>query len=593
MPEDLTKGLIDTKLREDDRRIPLVEEIFQSIVKSIKTITIYKHNKDRFGEFVEPAFKLLEKFLKQNGALVIKVEPYSFKFMNAEVYKDTDQYSNISYRFFRDGVRRITFKEGLSLNEFLQFVLIVSGQSHISKQAEDTVSQLWLANLENIELTVIEGGVTFVDSEGKENETEKIELDKIVNFLEKKLSSYTNEVVGFARITAADIGMELESIQQIKGLHKKPELIDASTRQIIQKFFVAEDEFGKINRVKRILLAILKSNIDDVELQDVLENYTLIFDYILLLDDISKVAEFIAEIEKELQSVALSFEGRERISQLKQKIVQEINTDLRLERLFQILKVKKICDVNSLKTVVGYLNGNSLSKIPSFIEQIDIQENVALLIDALKQSASDYVDLWTNLLKSKKINLVILALDVIKSLSFEGKVEAVLPLLDSHVPQISLKALEIIAAEDSDASEKGILGYLERYKDLAKENILKVINLVNEDLQANIILRMLLDEDLKIDDSQRFILYTKMADIIKLPQVESYFDAVFNERGSIFTKGKIEEKKRLVIKAFVASPSLIVYQYLIKHATNNNCSDQIRKEILMAAETIKKRLQGK
>ncbi|MGB9598941.1 MAG: hypothetical protein ACPL7I_00185, partial [Myxococcota bacterium] len=77
MNDEIKKRDLETKTdrsSEDDRRIPLVEEIFHNIVKSIKTIAIYKHNKDRFAEFVEPAYRLLEKFLQQNGTLVIKVE---------------------------------------------------------------------------------------------------------------------------------------------------------------------------------------------------------------------------------------------------------------------------------------------------------------------------------------------------------------------------------------------------------------------------------------------------------------------------------------------------------------------------------------
>ncbi len=596
MPDDIQKGIagnITDKSREDDRRIPLVEEIFHNIVKSIKTIAIYKHNKDRFPEFVEPAYRLLEKFLKQNESLVIRVEPYSFRYMNAEVYKNTDQYSNISYRFFRDGVRRITFKQGLSLNEFLQFVLIVSGQSQVSNQAEDTVSQLWLANLENIELTVIEGGVSFSDAEGGENENEKIEMDTIMSFLEQKLASQSNEAIGFARLSASDIGMQLDSVEQIKGLQKKPELIKPEIRQTIQEFFLTENEQTRINRIKRILLAILKSDINDVELQDVLENYVLIMDYILLLDDPAKVAEFLTEIEKESVNTSLTQSSRERLMQLRLRIQQEINTDLRLERIFQLLRNKKIENTESIKTIMDQLNETSYTKIPHFIEQIEIQENLNAVLEILKKPRTNYETIWINLLSSKKMNLVLSALETIKDVEFEGKTDAVLPLLASQVPQIVLKALEIIAADNSEKAEKEIIKYLEQNKISGRDNIIKALNQMNEERQANIILKMLLDENFRLEDSHRLLLYTRMADLIELPQIETYLDSVFNEKGSLFSKGKSDEKKRLLIKALTSSPSLITYQYLIKHSKNENCSDAIKKEILLAADLIKKRLQGK
>ncbi|MGC9044021.1 MAG: hypothetical protein ACP5KG_09215 [Myxococcota bacterium] len=596
MNDEIKKRDLETKTdrsSEDDRRIPLVEEIFHNIVKSIKTIAIYKHNKDRFAEFVEPAYRLLEKFLQQNGTLVIKVEPFSFKFLNAEVYKDTDQYSNISYRFFRDGVRRITFKQGLTLNEFLQFLLIVSGLSQVSKQAEDTVSQLWLANLENIELTVIEGGVFLADSDSTENETEKVEMETIVNFLEQKLSSTSNEAIGFARLSAADIGMELESVQQIKGLKKKPELVSEEDKEIIQEFFLSENEFTRINRIKKILLAILKSDINDIEFQDILENYTLILDYILLLDDISKLSDFFLEIEKESINMTLPQSIRDRILQLRLRLQQEINADIRTERVFQILRTKRVDNIGALKIVLDQFNENTYTKIPKYIEQIEIQENINLILDILKNPRPHFETIWIDLLNSKKLNLVTAALDVIKDINFEGRFEAVKPLLNSQVPQIVIKSLEVIASEGTERAEKEILQYLDANKSTGKDIVLKVIHLLNEDSQANIILKMLLDDEFKIDETQRLVLLSKLADLIELPQVEIFFDSIFNERGTLFTKGKVEEKKRMAIKALSSSPSVITYQYLIKEQQNENSSDTIRKEIAVAADLIKKRLQGR
>lgn len=596
MADDIQKtgqDLSDDRIKEDDRRIPLVEEIFHNIVKSIKTISIYKHNKDRFSEFIEPAYRLLERFLKQHDSLTIKVEPYSFKFLNATVYENTDKYSNISYRFFKDGVRRITFRQGLSLNEFLQFVLIVSGLSQVSKQTEDTVSQLWLANLENIELTVIEGGISFSDSDGNENTEEKVEVDTIVNFLERKLSSQSNDVVGFARISTADIGMELESVQQIKGLQKKPDIVKPEIKQAIQEFFISEDEFTKITRIKKILMVVLKSNIDDIEQQDIFENYILILDYLFLFDDLTKIAELFTEIEKESINMTLPSSIRDRIMQLRMRLQQETNADIRLDRIIQILKNKRIENQESLKTVFDQFTEFSYEKLPKLIEQIEIQENQNAILEILKTPRAGYEKLWCNLLSSKKINLVSMALDVLKEVDFEEKRDAVIPLLKSPVKQIVIKALEILASDNSDISETEIMRYLDQNKLSARDNVIKIIHLMEEETQANIILKLLLDESFKVDDSLRLTLYTKMADLIILPQVESYFDSLFNEKGSLFSKGKLEEKKRLIIKALKASPSLKIYQYLVRHSKNEYCSEAIRREIAAAAEYIRQRLQGK
>jgi|GEM_PF-3298426 len=595
MPEDITKGNIDrsSEKREDDRRIPLVEEIFHNIIKAIKTISIYKHNKDRFSEFVEPAYKVLEKFLKQYENLVVRVEPYSFKFLNAEVYKDTDQYSNISYRFFRDGVRRITFKQGLTLNEFLQFVLIVSGQSQVANQAEDTVSQLWLANLENIELTIIEGGVSFTDSGGDEDAAEKVEMDTIVDYLEKKLSTNTDESVGFARISAADIGLELESVEQIKGLKKKPDIVPPEIKQSIQELFMSQDESAKIQRIRKILFAILKSDINDIEMQDIAENLVLILDYMLLTDDLSKLVEFFSEIEKESQNRTLPTAVTERIMQIRYRLQQELNSDMRIDRILQILKSKRIENPDQIKYIFNLFNENTYTKLPQIIEQIEIQENLTTVIEALKTPRPYFEKVWIGLLNSRKLNLVTTALDTVKDIDFDGKMDAISPLLYSQIPQVVSKALEIIANEGSERAESEITKFMEQKGTEFKDAIIKILPSFNEDMLANTGLKMLLDERFNLNDSQRLFILSKLADNISLPQVEAYFDSIFNEKGTLFTKSRIDEKKKMAIRAVVGSPSVVTYQYLTRHLKNEHCSDAIKKEIAMALEHIKHKLQGK
>jgi hypothetical protein len=595
MPEDITKGRIDRSLdaREDDRRIPLVEEIFHNIIKAIKTISIYKHNKDRFAEFVEPAYRSLEKFLKQYENLVVRVEPYSFKFLNAEVYKDTDQYSNISYRFFRDGVRRITFKQGLTLNEFLQFVLIVAGQSQVANQGEDTVSQLWLANLENIELTVVEGGISFTDSESGEDSAEKVEMDTIVNYLEKKLSTSTDESVGFARISAADIGLELESVEQLRGMKKKPDIVPAEVKQSIQEIFMSQDESVKVQRIKRILLALLKSDLNDMEMQDIVENLVLILDYLLLYDDLSKIVDFFREIERESQDRSLPVAITERIMQVRYRLQQELNADIRIDRIVQILKSRRIDNPEQIGYIFDLFNENTFTKLPQLIEQIEIQENLTSVVETLKNPRPHYEKVWIGLLSSKKINLVTTALDVVKEIDFEGKAEAIAPLLYSQVPQIVTKALEVVANYEDDRAESEINKFIEQRGVEFKDAIIKALPSFNEDLLANAGLKLLIDERFKLNDSQKMMILSRLADNISLPQVEAYFDSLFNEKGTLFTKSKVDEKKRMAIRAIMGSPSVATYQYLTRHLRNEQCSDSVKKEISLALEHIKHRLQGK
>ena len=107
----------------------------------------------------------------------------------------------LSYKFFKDGIRTLVFHPDITVEELVQFTMIAL--SDPDRGAEDLNAQLWKAQIKHIEYIMVEG---FRMDEFSEEEVQ-VEVDKIVDFLQQRLRSNSNDYLRFARVTEQDLEM--------------------------------------------------------------------------------------------------------------------------------------------------------------------------------------------------------------------------------------------------------------------------------------------------------------------------------------------------------------------------------------------------
>src|SRR5688572_32156626 len=98
-------------------------EAFRLLLKGIKNIGIYRHAENRFAEFLQPAHEALTAFLEEYEILPLKLLPYSLEYKKQAIYEDQNK-ENLTYKFYRDGMRFLMFRRGLPVDELLRFVII-------------------------------------------------------------------------------------------------------------------------------------------------------------------------------------------------------------------------------------------------------------------------------------------------------------------------------------------------------------------------------------------------------------------------------------------------------------------------------------
>lgn len=348
------------------QRLELARAFAFHLLKGIKQIGIYRHNEGRYPEYLAPAHKALTAWLDTHGPLVVRVEQQNLMLGEGALFSED---TTVAYRFHRDGVRRLIFRPGFTPNELVSFTLIAVSDGD---RGEDLLAQLWRAGLEHLETVAVEG---FQVDDVSEDQVQ-VEVDDIVGFLQGRLQGQTGDVFRFARLSADDLDVSLEGVEQLRGAVVRGQPAAPALKAKLQKEISDEENrfFPKLEEVLFQLLAAAPA-----EAPQYTELFTQVVDALLLQEDFTGLAQIGARLRALEQQVP----GEEGPAALRTALCSRMCEDQRVVRVAEILRSRKPAQP---KEVLAYLQGLDARAAPvllSQLETVEVPESRQLLIDAL------------------------------------------------------------------------------------------------------------------------------------------------------------------------------------------------------------------
>jgi hypothetical protein len=94
----------------------------------------------------------------ESGELVLDVHPFELLRDGEVVYREEDRERSLSFRLFRDGVRRLTFRPNVPWDELLSFLEILAVRYvGVRQQEEDVITLLRKGEFKGIGFSAVEG----------------------------------------------------------------------------------------------------------------------------------------------------------------------------------------------------------------------------------------------------------------------------------------------------------------------------------------------------------------------------------------------------------------------------------------------------
>lgn len=141
----------------------LIKNLIEASVKAKKFVRAYPENNPIYIKTINNTFKKFTEALNHTGDIALHIKQYEILFHDKQVYYNPERHDNLSLLFFKDGLRELTFKKGLTIEELEAFLRVISLDERELIE-DDIVTLLWEKDFRHIKY-VIDDTVLEEDNE--------------------------------------------------------------------------------------------------------------------------------------------------------------------------------------------------------------------------------------------------------------------------------------------------------------------------------------------------------------------------------------------------------------------------------------------
>ncbi|MGZ3447195.1 MAG: HEAT repeat domain-containing protein, partial [Myxococcaceae bacterium] len=354
---------------ENRQRLELAKAFAFQLLKGIKQIGMYRHNESRYTEYLEKAHAAVREYTGRWGPLVFKVEQQNFHLFDQPLFTED---TPLPFKFWRDGIRQFIFRPGLRPDELVTFTLIAL--SDVEKQGEDTVAQLWRSPVDNLEYVVVEG----FKVDGFSDEEVQVAVDKIVEYLYSRLRSHSDDFLRFARVSAEDLELKLEGVEQVRGAVIAGVTASDELKARLQKEIAEEEHSRLFPKLVSSIFQVAEAGVDDPELLE--DMFLQLLDALLLQEDFAIINQIVLKLRAMEDRPGMSG-----IRRLKATFLEKMGEEQRLVRVADVLRTARPGVLPDIGRYLSSLQPTVLPILLDLLETLDAPEHRLVLCDVIAE----------------------------------------------------------------------------------------------------------------------------------------------------------------------------------------------------------------
>jgi len=131
--------------------------LVSALGKAARAFTLYDPGNALVRDFIAE-YRARAEAATAAGVVTLELRPFEIALGQELVYREEDREKSLSFKLFRDGLRRLSFSPGVPLDELVQFLQILAVRFTGVRQAEDdVVTLLRKAEFTRIAFSAVEG----------------------------------------------------------------------------------------------------------------------------------------------------------------------------------------------------------------------------------------------------------------------------------------------------------------------------------------------------------------------------------------------------------------------------------------------------
>jgi len=152
---DLSKGpitLVTTGAATfDEKALERIRDILHKLAKAVSAMKIFPSDHASIRTFADDLTWKFRSFLDVYGKFEIWISEFSFICGDKPVYSDDIPIKSLPFFFYKDGMQKLYFYQGLDGGEILDFLDVITKESRKPAGDSDIVSALWERDLPHIQ----------------------------------------------------------------------------------------------------------------------------------------------------------------------------------------------------------------------------------------------------------------------------------------------------------------------------------------------------------------------------------------------------------------------------------------------------------
>lgn len=548
------------------------------LLKGIKMIGMYRHNEAKYGEFLQKAAIAINEYGKQYGVLQLKVELTNFTLHKQDLFSEDNP---IPYKFYKDGIRQLLFRPGFTVEELTTFTLVAL--SDPDRGADDIHAQLWRAQMPHFEYIMVEG---FKMDEFSEEEVQ-VEVDKVVDYLQRRLRTNNDDYLRFARVTEEDLEMKLDDVEQMRGVVVTGVTATPDMKARLQKDIHEEENSRLFPKLISAVFQVVESGVDDAELLG--DMFTQLLDAMLLQEDFAIINQVVLKLRAMEQRAGADSP----IGILLRTFLSKMGEEQRVNRVGEVLKFSKLKSPHDVVRYLSSLGQDTVPMLLDVLEVIELPENRVLLCDVLINFARVNPDPFVE--KIRTTDRPQMQRDMVYVLDRSNhpeKLKFFQSLLKSKNLALKLEVMGIIARGRTGEARKMIAMMLE---DETMQVRIQAARVLPEfDREKGFMDLMKIVKEKHFDDKkpeEKEGLYAAIGST-GMPGAIAYFSQLLQVKGGLFNKQKVTGDKLLAVAGLGGACTIQTAKLLQEVTEDKSQPPEVIQAARMHLARVRKSLFG-
>ncbi|MBI5043688.1 MAG: HEAT repeat domain-containing protein, partial [Nitrospirae bacterium] len=436
----------------DDAAVPPPElqkakDVIGALTKAIKTSKLYPESNPIYQKFIEELKDKFNSYIEEYGDLKLRLTQFKLLYKGIEIYDNPDKLENIALKLFTDGVREITFHEGLDDLEILNFLDVLNTNLDPEKTDDDMVTLLWEKNFQCITYFVIEeAGEGDAKAETLTTRTpiqEFVKAQEMDAAQKKHLEKESGMPVTEERIKVPAPETPVFSVYTLT----EEEI------ELLKKEKEAEENPSFTFKIIDILNEILYLERDIKAFSDIVDTLEKALDLLISKADLVRASRLLKNL-REIAEAKGKFSDEEvkRIN----RAIERAGDEIRIKEFGAMLGKNQTIDLNALSSYLSLLHKNSIAYLLELLEvnNLNIRKHIC---DVMVEVVKDDVDIIGRRVNDKRWYIVRNIAYILGRLGKAKGIEYLKRALKHDEPRVRLESIKSLMQISGDQAKDMLL----------------------------------------------------------------------------------------------------------------------------------------